>query len=151
MKILINGCSIGEIVEAKISKKDVVVLSDTVAITKADITLFDRAIGHIKKNKSMYIKLVILIAMTIDKGTLTVLASSSLESSLNVLSKKLVGILVLIAKFGCMSMGLKEIIICLLNGANMKEASIAGIQYWIGYIFLQLYPFLYDLVEGLKF
>ena len=59
MKILINGCSIGEIVEAKISKKDVVVLSDTVAITKADITLFDRAIGHIKKNKSMYIKLVI--------------------------------------------------------------------------------------------
>ena len=151
MKILINGNSIGEIVEAKISKKDVVVLSDTVAITKADITLFDRAIGHIKKNKSMYIKLVILIAMTIDKGTLTVFASSSLESSLNILSKKLVGILVLIAKFGCMSMGLKEIIICLLNGGNMKEASIAGIQYWIGYIFLQLYPFLYDLVEGLRF
>ena len=70
MRIVINGCSIGEIVEAKISKKDVVVLSDTVAITKADITLFDRAIRHIKKNKSMYIKLVILIAMTIDQGTL---------------------------------------------------------------------------------
>ena len=46
MKILINGNSIGEIVEAKISKKDVVVLSDTVEITKADITLFDRAVGH---------------------------------------------------------------------------------------------------------
>ena len=151
MKILIIGCSIGEIVEAKISKKDVVVLSDTVAITKADITLFDRAIGHIKKNKSMYIKLVILIAMTIDKGTLTVFASSSLESSLNILSKKLVGILVLIAKFGCMSMGLKEMVICLLTGANIKEASVSGLGYWIGYIFLQLYPYLYELVEGLTF
>ena len=32
----------------------------------------------------------------------------------------------------------------------MKEASIEGVQYWIGYIFLQLYPFLYDLAEGFK-
>ena len=150
MKILINGCSIGEIVEAKISKKDVVVLSDTVAITEADVNLFDRVIGHIKKNKSMYIKLVILIAMTIDQGTLTVLASSKLEEGLTVLTDKLVGILILFAKTGCLGMGLKEMVICLLNGGNIKEASVSGLGYWIGYIFLQLYPFLYDIAEGFR-
>ena len=151
MKVLINGCSIGEIVEAKISKKDVVVLSDTVAITEAHVNLFDRVIGHIKKNKSMYIKLVILIAMTIDQGTLTVLASSKLEEGLTVLTDKLVGILILFAKTGCLGMGLKEMVICLLNGGNIKEASVSGLGYWIGYIFLQLYPYLYELVEGLTF
>ena len=119
MKILINGCSIGEIVEAKISKKDVVVLSDTVAITEAHVNLFDRVIGHIKKSKSMYIKIVILIAMTIDQGTLTVLASSMLEEGLTVLTDKLVGILILFAKTGCLGMGLKEMVICLLNGGNI--------------------------------
>ena len=99
----------------------------------------------------MYIKLVILIAMTIDQGTLTVLASSKLEEGLTVLTDKLVGILILFAKTGCLGMGLKEMVICLLNGGNIKEASVSGLGYWIGYIFLQLYPYLYELVEGLTF
>ena len=119
-------------------------------VTMENLNKFDRVIAHIKKNKSMYLKLVILLAMTIDRSSLTVLASGSLESSLNVLSTKLVGILIAFAKVGCMGMGLKAMVVTLLNGGNMKEASIEGIQYWIGYIFLQLYPFLYDIAEGFK-
>ena len=119
-------------------------------VTMENLNKFDRTIAHIKKNKTMYLKLVILLAMTIDRSSLTVLASGSLESSLNVLSTKLVGILIAFAKVGCMGMGLKAMVVSLLNGSNMKEASIEGIQYWIGYIFLQLYPFLYDLAEGFK-
>ena len=119
-------------------------------VTMENLNKFDRVIAHIKKNKSMYLKLVILLAMTIDRSSLTVLASGSLESSLSTLSTKLVGILIAFAKVGCMGMGLKAMVVTLLNGGNMKEASIEGIQYWIGYIFLQLYPFLYDLAEGFK-
>ena len=115
-----------------------------------NLNKFDRVIAHIKKNKTMYLKLVILLAMTIDKSSLTVLASGSLETSLNTLSTKLVGILIAFAKVGCMGMGLKAMVVVLLNGGNMKEASIEGIQYWIGYIFLQLYPFLYDIAEGFE-
>lgn len=119
-------------------------------VTMENLNKFDRVIAHIKKNKTMYLKLVILLAITIDRSSLTVLASGSLESSLNVLSTKLVGILIAFAKVGCMGMGLKAMVVTLLNGGNMKEASIEGVQYWIGYIFLQLYPFLYDLAEGFK-
>ena len=119
-------------------------------VTMENLNKFDRVIAHIKKNKSMYLKLVILLAMTIDRSSLTVLASGSLKSSLNVLSTKLVGILIAFAKVGCMGMGLKAMVVVLLNGGNMKEASIEGIQYWIGYIFLQLYPFLYDIAEGFE-
>ena len=49
-----------------------------------------------------------------------------------------------LAKYACMGMGIKEMIICLLNGGNMREASFAGIQFWIGYLFLEFYPTLYD-------
>ena len=119
-------------------------------VTMENLNKFDRVIAHIKKNKTMYLKLVILLAMTIDKSSLTVLASGSLETSLNTLSTKLVGILIAFAKVGCMGMGLKAMVVVLLNGGNMKEASIEGIQYWIGYIFLQLYPFLYDIAEGFE-
>ena len=119
-------------------------------VTMENLNKFDKVIEHIKKNKNMYLKLVILLAMTIDRSSLTVLASGSLESSLNVLSTKLVGILIAFAKVGCMGLGLKAMVVVLLNGGNMKEASIEGIQYWIGYIFLQLYPFLYDIAEGFE-
>ena len=120
-------------------------------VTMEDLNKFDKVIAHIKKNKKMYIKLVILLAITIDRSSLTTLAlSGSLESSLNIISTKLVGMLVAFAKVGCMGMGLKAMVVTLLNGGNMKEASIEGIQYWIGYIFLQLYPYLYDIAEGFK-
>lgn len=119
-------------------------------VNMENLNKLDKVIAHIKKNKRMYLKLIILLAMTIDRSSLTVLASGPLESSLNVLSTKLVGILIAFAKVGCMGMGLKAMVVTLLNGGNMKEASIEGIQYWIGYIFLQLYPFLYDLAEGFK-
>ena len=119
-------------------------------VTMENLNKFDRTIAHIKKNKTMYLKLVILLAMTIDKSSLTALASGSLETSLNALSTKLVRIIVAFAKVGCMGMGLKAMVVTLLNGGNMKEASIEGIQYWIGYIFLQLYPFLYDIAEGFE-
>ena len=120
-------------------------------VTMENLNKLDKVIAHIKKNKRMYLKLVILLALTIDRSSLITLASSgSLETSLEVLSTKLVGILISFAKVGCMGMGLKAMVVSLLNGGNMKEASIEGIQYWIGYIFLQLYPALYDIVEGFK-
>ena len=120
-------------------------------VTIENLNKFDRVIAHIKKNKTMYLKLVILLAMTIDRSSLVTLAlGGSLESSLDIISTKLVGMLVAFAKVGCMGMGLKAMVVTLLNGGNMKEASIEGIQYWIGYIFLQLYPYLYDIAEGFK-
>ena len=112
------------------------------SVNMETLNKFDKVIAHIKKNKKMYLKLVILLAMTIDRSSLIVLASGSLESSLDIISTKLVGMLISFAKVGCMGMGLKAMVVSLLNGGNMKEASIEGVQYWIGYIFLQLYPYL---------
>ena len=67
-------------------------------VTMENLNKLDKVIAHIKKNKKMYIKLVILLAVTIDRSSLTTLAlSGSLESSLNIISTKLVGMLVAFA------------------------------------------------------
>ena len=39
----------------------------------------------------------------------------------------------------------------LINGGNVKQAMSEGVQYWIGYLFIQFYPQLFDLFSGIKF
>lgn len=107
------------------------------------LNLIEKSIDHIKNNKYTYLKLVFFIAITIDKGTLTAFASGSLENNLMNKATFIIDKLIMLAKYACMGMGLKDMVICLLNGGNMKEASFSGIQYWLGYLFLQFYPQLY--------
>lgn len=135
MKVLINGYTVTEQLRIKLNKE---------TITYEDLNTFDKFIAHIKKNKNIYVKLVLLFAMTIDSGTLTVLAADSMEIGLSKMATTIVGKLIIVAKYSCMGFGLKEMIICLLNGGNMREASYAGLQYWIGYLALQFYPTLYE-------
>ena len=157
MKIIINGNTMYEMVKYKIfnNKKEIVAAtasSSELTVTEDDIRVFDKVLSNIKKNKSVYLKLVLLLAISIDKGTLSVLAeSSNLGGRLEILSDTIIGTLITVAKFGFMGMGLKEMIISLIDGGNIREASYAGLQHWLGYIFLQFYPYLYDLVEGLVF
>lgn len=139
MKLLINGDTVSDIVKYRISSNRA-----EITLTIDDLNRFDKFIGHIKKNKGIYLKLVALFAITIDSGTLIVLASGSLESGLSSMATSIVGKLIIVAKYACMGMGLKEMIICLLNGGNMREASFAGVQYWLGFLFLQFYPNLYE-------
>jgi hypothetical protein len=108
------------------------------------LTILDKTIAHIKRNKAMYIKLVLLIAITIDKGTLTAFASGGLEANLANKFTLIIEKLIFLSKYACMGLGLKDMIICLLNGGNMREASFAGIQFWLGYLFLEFYPTLYN-------
>lgn len=153
MKILINGNTVSEVIKIKTTKEQrVAPLASELSITTEDIMLIDRIIGHIKRNKKMYLKLVILLAMTIDSTTLTAYATTgNFDEKLVTIWDTIKSLLFAAGKFSCMGLGLKEMIICLIDGGNIKEATYSGMQYWLGYIFLQLYPSLYNLVEGLEF
>ena len=144
MKILINGNTLGELMLCKKEAKEL-------HLTRNDINALDKVLMHIKKNKYLYAKLVILIAITIDKSTLTSLAKTNdFSKSIQKMSDTIIDSLILIAKFGSMGMGIKEMIVTMINGANLREATLSGLQYWLGYIFLQLYPYLFDMVEDMN-
>lgn len=132
MKILINGCTVTEHMEIKRSGKD--------------IKLVERMIEHIKTNKVMYAKLVFTTALMLHFNMNFVFANNA-SASLDATFSQLIELLKSFAKYGCLGMGLKRLVEEMLSGASFKQASTAGISYWLCYIFIQFYPKLFDMIN----
>lgn len=149
MRIVINGSSISELMVEKVRefRKVEIIECD---FSYEDMTIVEKALEHIKKNKGLYMKLVIFTAMLLNYN-MTFVYAGSFGSSLNQVGNIIVGMLLDVAKWGCIGMGLRNMIITLINGGNIKQAMTEGIQYWMGYLFIQFYPQLFDLFSGIKF
>lgn len=114
--------------------------------TSEDITLVNRIISHIQNNKIMYTRLILVTALLLHFNINFVFANevgTSLEATFN----QLIELLKDFAKWGCLGMGLKKLVEEMLSGANFKQASVAGMQYWLCYIFIQFYPKLFDMIK----
>ena len=149
MRIVINGSSISELIVEKVRefRKVEIIEYD---FSYEDMTIVEKALDHIKRNKGLYMKLVIFSAMLLNYN-MTFIYAGSFGSSLNQVGNTIVGMLLDVAKWGCIGMGLRNMIITLINGGNIKQAMTEGIQYWMGYLFIQFYPQLFDLFSGIKF
>ena len=114
--------------------------------TSEDITLVNRIISHIQNNKIMYTRLILVTALLLHFNINFVFANevgTSLEATFN----QLIELLKDFAKWGCLGKGLKKLVEEMLSGANFKQASVAGMQYWLCYIFIQFYPKLFDMIK----
>ena len=60
---------------------------------------------------------------------------------------EIIGLIKDFGKYGCLGLGLKKTIEEMLAGASFKQASTAGIQYWLCYLFIQFYPKLFDMIR----
>lgn len=114
-----------------------------------DITLVERMIEHIKTNKVMYAKLVFTTALMLHFN-INIFANE-FGSSLDVVGNQIIDMLLGVAKWACIGMGTKTMITTMINGGNMRQATTEGIQYFIGYLFIQFYPQLFDLFGKIKF
>ena len=149
MQIVINGNSISELMVEKVRefrKVDVIECN----FNCNDMSMVEKALEHIKKNKGLYMKLVIFSAMLLNYN-MTFVYAGQFGASLNSVGNTIVNMLLDLAKWGCIGMGLRNMIITLVNGGNIKQAMSEGVQYWIGYLFIQFYPQLFDLFTGIKF
>lgn len=135
MKILINGYTVTEHMQLVRSKRD--------------LDLVNKAIDHIKANKGMYLKLVLLTALMLHFDIL--IYADSFGDSLDRVGNQILGMLESVAKWGCLSMGVKDMITTLLNGGSMKNAINSGLIYLLGYVFISLYPQLFSLFSGIRF
>ena len=113
------------------------------------IKQLDKIIGHIKNNKVKYMKLIFITAIFLNVDS-SVFANE-LGSSLNEIGPTLIDMFLSVMKWGCIGRGLYEMTITMVSGGNIKQAMTEGIQYWIGFLFLQFYPQLYDIFSGIKF
>ena len=114
--------------------------------TSEDITLVNRIISHIQNNKIMYTRLILVTALLLHFNIKFVFANE-VGTSLDATFNQLIELLKDFAKWGCLGMGLKKLVEEMLSGANFKQASVAGMQYWLCYIFIQFYPKLFDMIK----
>ena len=114
--------------------------------TSEDITLVNRIISHIQTNKIMYTRLILVTALLLHFNINFVFANE-VGTSLDATFNQLIELLKDFAKWGCLGMGLKKLVEEMLSGANFKQASVAGMQYWLCYIFIQFYPKLFDMIK----
>lgn len=106
-------------------------------------SLLDKFISSL--NQIEYKKLIILIALFMHKNSIVYCATT--EAEISIMANQILHILMIFSKYGCMCMGVKAIIENALQGANFRQATTSGIQYFLIYILLTLYPKLFAMIK----
>ena len=117
--------------------------------TEVDLNLVDKILHHINKNKKMYLRLVFITALLLNLDIL--IYANGFSDSLDRVGNIIVDMLIAFAKWGCIGFGVKDMIVTVLNGGNVKHAINNGLVYILAYVFISIYPQLFDLFSKIKF
>ena len=102
-------------------------------------------LNNLKMNKKEYKKILILIAIFMNKNLISYCMTT--ETEISNIATQILSLLMVFAKYGCMCMGIKSIIENALQGADFKQATTSGIQYFLIYILLSFYPKLFSMIR----
>ena len=108
-----------------------------------DLNAMDKFLGNLKKNKKEYAKLVFILAVSIPKSSYAV----TNDMGLGDVAWEIVHMIMVFGKYGCLGKGMLCMCQEMLQGANLKQAFGEGIQYFIFYIILNLYPRLFNMIK----
>ena len=108
-----------------------------------DLNAMDKFLGNLKKNKKEYARLVFLLAITMPKP---VFAATN-DLGLGSVAAEIIQMVLSFGRWACLGMGIKSMIETMLAGGNVKEATGSGIQFFIFYIVLNIYPKLFSMVK----
>lgn len=114
-------------------------------LTENKYSTIEKCLNILKKDKKEYKKLIILIAILMHKGLLCYAVTT--EAEVSTVAIQILSLLMIFAKYGCMCMGIKSIIENALQGANFRQATNSGIQYFLIYILLTFYPKLFTMIK----
>ena len=152
MKILVNGNTISEIACEKVTKIREYGKFELVKqfnFENRDLDLANKILDHIKRNKLAYARLVLITAIMLHFDI--VIYANGFEASLDRVGNQILNMLMSFAKWGCLAMGIKDMITTLINGGNMKNSINSGLMYLLGYVFISIYPQLFNMFQGIKF
>lgn len=122
-------------------------LADNKKISKreGDLQKIDKFLGKLKNNKREYARLVFFIAVFMNKNS--IVFADSMGAELGSTASQLIDLLLDFAKYGCIFMGGKTMLEHMLHGANLKQATTEGLQYFLFYLLLQFYPKLFTMIK----
>ena len=114
-------------------------------LVKEELELVEKVIDHIKRNKDFYIRVGLTTTSILSYNTVVGYAAG--VYGMDKVFNEIIGLIISFGKYGCLGLGLKKTIEEMLAGASFKQASTAGIQYWLCYLFIQFYPKLFDMIR----
>lgn len=118
-------------------------ISEFMNITNKEMNTIDKFLGELSKNKKEYAKLVFILAISLPRISF----GATNDMGLGEVASEIINMVLTFGKYGCLGIGLKRMIEEMIQGANLKEATSSGIQYFIFYIVLNLYPKLFSMVK----
>ena len=123
--------------------------SEFLHLEEEDLNMIEKFLDHIKRNKVVYSRLVLLVALLMKNNN--IIYAESFEVSLNNSAKQIIDMLLVLAKYSFLGLGLKEIISTLIAGGSFKEATTSGMQYLLTYVLIKLYPSLFNMFSKINF
>jgi len=124
-------------------------ISEFLHLEEEDLNMIEKFLDHIKRNKVVYSRLVLLVALLMKNNN--IIYAESFEVSLNNSAKQIIDMLLVLAKYSFLGLGLKEIISTMIAGGSFKEATTSGMQYLLTYVLIKLYPSLFNMFSKINF
>ena len=98
--------------------------SEFLHLEEEDLNMIEKFLDHIKRNKVVYSRLVLLVALLMKNNN--IIYAESFEVSLNNSAKQIIDMLLVLAKYSFLGLGLKEIISTMIAGGSFKDATTSG-------------------------
>ena len=123
--------------------------SEFLHLEEENLNMIEKFLDHIKRNKVVYSRLVLLEGMLMKNNN--IIYAESFEVSLNNSAKQIIDMLLVLAKYSFLGLGLKEIISTMIAGGSFKDATTSGMQYLLTYVLIKLYPSLFNMFSKINF
>ena len=124
-------------------------ISEFLHLEEEDLNIIEKFLDHIKRNKVIYSRLVLIVALILKSNSITY--ADSFEASLNSSARQIIDMLLVLAKYSFLGLGLKEIMSVMIAGGSFKEATTSGMQYLLTYVLIKLYPSLFNMFSKINF
>lgn len=123
--------------------------SEFLHLEEENLNMIEKFLDHVKRNKVVYSRLVLLVALLMKNNN--IIYAESFEVSLNNSAKQIIDMLLVLAKYSFLGLGLKEIISTMIAGGSFKDATTSGMQYLLTYVLIKLYPSLFNMFSKINF
>lgn len=116
------------------------------ALRDMNLTMLDKTINHIKKNKYKYLLLVLLLATTIDFSTIQVFAVDT--ATIDKAGLEILSLIRKVAYWVAIICCAKDVVKLSMRGQLENIGSIV-MMYLMGFGVLYFLPWAFDLIKGL--
>ena len=115
------------------------------------INKLDKMIGIIKRDKTKYMILICILAIALNEISTCFAETYSFEAGLNNSCNQIIDLLLVIAQYVFLGLGLKNLITVAISGGSFRDMVSESSQFLLGYVFIKIYPTIFEIFSQIKF